>query len=445
MPIKDGKYKNPNWVDGGPPAVDADELNAISSTLESLDAAGGTGGDGKRYARIVIGTSTNGWTAADCDYLCDGVDDQAEINQAIEALPYMGGEILLLDGTYNINGYVGVLRNSTLRGTNRESTILKRLSTNGYDEITDSILVVSNSSVLADMTIDGNKSIWPESNAGERVSEILAGGGAIISNITIRKAINSAIYYEQITAGVGIIEDCSFSVAKQGIYIDCSGNILISRCYFEVVDTLVYAHGINIRQGAGEETMVSPLSCVITDCTSLAGTGDIILDGTGFSKVQNCNLGTVIFKNSYPNGSVAVERGRHIIMGNTFQPNTYNDNAISFANNVNNCIAIGNTLASGSMRIQIEDNGENNIIYNGASGGQVILTTSGWSANTQTVTAPGVTVSNYVTTGPTPTAFNAAMEAGVYCSGQGNGTLTFTCTKTPSGSITYTYTAQEVL
>ena len=191
--------------------------------------------------------------------------------------------------------------------------------------------------------------------------------------------------------------------------------------------------------------MGSPLSCVITDCTSLAGTGDIILDGTGFSKVQNCNLGTVIFKNSYPNGSVAVERGRHIIMGNTFQPNTYDDNAISFANNVNNCIAIGNTLASGSMGIQIEDNGENNIIYNGASGGQVILTTSGWSANTQTVTAPGVTVSNYVTTGPAPTAFNAAMEAGVYCSGQGNGTLTFTCTKTPSGSITYNYTAQEVL
>jgi hypothetical protein len=69
MPIKDGKYKNPNWVNGGPPAIDADELNAISSTLESLDAAGGTGGDGKRYARIVIGTSTNGWTAADCDYL----------------------------------------------------------------------------------------------------------------------------------------------------------------------------------------------------------------------------------------------------------------------------------------------------------------------------------------------------------------------------------------
>ena len=101
----------------------------------------------------------------------------------------------------------------------------------------------------------------------------------------------------------------------------------------------------------------------------------------------------------------------------------------------------GNQFPNGD----VVDDGTNNIIFNGTSGGQVILTTSGWSANTQTVTAPGVTVSNYVTTGPTPTAFNAAMEAGVYCSGQGNGTLTFTCTKTPSGSITYTYTAQEVL
>ena len=42
MPIKDGKYKNPNWVNGGPPAIDADELNAISDTLENLDKNPGT-------------------------------------------------------------------------------------------------------------------------------------------------------------------------------------------------------------------------------------------------------------------------------------------------------------------------------------------------------------------------------------------------------------------
>lgn len=45
---------------------------------------------GKRTARFSIGTSTNGWTANDCDYLCDGTDDQVEINAAIQALPSGG-------------------------------------------------------------------------------------------------------------------------------------------------------------------------------------------------------------------------------------------------------------------------------------------------------------------------------------------------------------------
>lgn len=104
MPIQNGKYVNPGWLDNGPPAIDDAELNAISDTLEKLDAGGGTGGGGgKRYARFVIGTSTNGWTAADCDYLCDGTADDVEIQAAINALPATGGEIVILDGTYNIS------------------------------------------------------------------------------------------------------------------------------------------------------------------------------------------------------------------------------------------------------------------------------------------------------------------------------------------------------
>lgn len=37
MPIVSGKYKNPGWVNGQQPAINADELNAISDTLEKLD------------------------------------------------------------------------------------------------------------------------------------------------------------------------------------------------------------------------------------------------------------------------------------------------------------------------------------------------------------------------------------------------------------------------
>lgn len=42
MPIVNGVYKNPNWVDDGLPAIDAAELNAISQTLEDLDEKNNT-------------------------------------------------------------------------------------------------------------------------------------------------------------------------------------------------------------------------------------------------------------------------------------------------------------------------------------------------------------------------------------------------------------------
>ena len=71
----------------------------------------------KKAARFVVGTSAAGWTAADCDYLCDGTDDQTEINAAITALPATGGEILILDGTYNITAKIDITKNNvSIRG-----------------------------------------------------------------------------------------------------------------------------------------------------------------------------------------------------------------------------------------------------------------------------------------------------------------------------------------
>lgn len=72
-----------------------------------------------RPARFVVGTTAAGWTTADCDYLCDGTEDQEEINAAIAALPSAGGEVVLLDGTYYVRNGGPVLVNRdrvTLRG-----------------------------------------------------------------------------------------------------------------------------------------------------------------------------------------------------------------------------------------------------------------------------------------------------------------------------------------
>src|SRR5690606_21830940 len=80
-----------------------------------------------KTARFVIGTSTSGWTEKDCDYLCDGTNDQVEINNAINALPASGGEIVILDGTYNITARINVNKNNvSIRGSGN-ATILKRM------------------------------------------------------------------------------------------------------------------------------------------------------------------------------------------------------------------------------------------------------------------------------------------------------------------------------
>lgn len=80
----------------------------------------------RRVSRWIVGTSTNGWSVYDCDLLCDGVSDEAEINAAINASSDSGGEVLILDGTYNIGVPIGINKsNITIRG-NGANTILVR-------------------------------------------------------------------------------------------------------------------------------------------------------------------------------------------------------------------------------------------------------------------------------------------------------------------------------
>lgn len=107
MPLVNGRYVSPTWLNNAPPAIDQTELQAITDTLAGLDSGSG-GGPGKRYVNFVIGTSTNGWTTDDCDYLCDGIADNVEIQQAINDLSQSGGEIKFLSGTYNILATINI-------------------------------------------------------------------------------------------------------------------------------------------------------------------------------------------------------------------------------------------------------------------------------------------------------------------------------------------------
>ena len=118
---------------------------------------------GKKVTRFVVGTSTAGWTAADCDYLCDGTADDVEINAAITALPAAGGEIVILDGTYNITANIDITKNNvSIRGSGN-ATILKRM----FDSPAKQgviMLTARGGCKIANLQIDGNKASYTNSN-----------------------------------------------------------------------------------------------------------------------------------------------------------------------------------------------------------------------------------------------------------------------------------------
>lgn len=70
-----------------------------------------------RTATIVVAASNSSLQSrAQADYVCDGVNDQVEIQAALDALPATGGEVKLLEGTYNVEDTVWLNSNQTLKG-----------------------------------------------------------------------------------------------------------------------------------------------------------------------------------------------------------------------------------------------------------------------------------------------------------------------------------------
>ena len=66
----------------------------------------------------------------------------------------------------------------------------------------------------------------------------------------------------------------------------------------------------------------------------------------------------------------------------------------------------------------------------------VPLPADGWSDNAQTVSVAGVTENDTVIISPAPASKSAYGEAGVYCSAQTEGSLTFACESVPTEGLT---------
>lgn len=308
-----------------------------ANTVGAVDAPAS---GGKRTCRFVVGTSTAGWTDADCDYLCDGTDDQVEINSALQALPDGGGEIVILDGTYNIGAEINLYKNNiTIRGCG-SSTILDRkwFVDRGNARYDNGIFNTNrrNNIKICNLFFQGHYSEQSDDNDSAIVIDSS-------NNILIKNCL-----FDDYNAGVQTMfqSDAVTNVLIESNWFLKSG---LNDIHLDSCDGVIIRSNIIVR-----DTLGGGFSIDVTDCKNFIINGNIVVnrdiaisvDHSGYGVVSN-NLirdfdryGVVV---NNPNGAFNVIIGNTVYRGSGSQSDYDSSNrTIYIENNAHDNLIIGN-------------------------------------------------------------------------------------------------------
>lgn len=172
------------------------------------------------------------------------------------------------------------------------------------------------------------------------------------------------------------------------------------------------------------------------------GSRSIAIGGTGqISSIYSTSLGT----NADPAGNFSVSLGdsSNSIGGGTIAIGYAAKTSAAGAIQLNTSVATATNSDANTVKIA---NANGNFEMMSADGtvptarltkvnSIITLTAAGWSSNTQTVNVTGMTVTGVVFVSPDPTDQADYTSAGILCTAQAAGTLTFTCDSVPSGDI----------
>ena len=238
---------------------------------------GEKGDRGAGPCRVVVGTTESGWTAEDCDYLCDGESDQQEINAAIQQVleeSSTGGQVLLLDGTYNISERITI-------SPGKKTLILSGSGPN-CTRIVSTVPKQNQGSY--------NKGSQAQQTECEASCAILVSLDSSFSNPDFAPTVqNMSLMTEVTSCGIaftqwstysgGQVRDCSFEGFNNGVFT-ANHRCQIEQCYFSC--PLV---GVQLYGGARYEKI---LHCNFSEC----GCGVHVSGFSDHSLVQGCNFDT---------------------------------------------------------------------------------------------------------------------------------------------------------
>ena len=328
-------------------------VNAVNDAFESVS--------GKRTCRFVVGTSTAGWTQADCDFLCDGTDDQEEINAAINAIPeHGGGEVVLLDGTYHLSGAVLVHKfNVSLRGCGMGTKLLRETA----DGLGDKKIIIS---LYVDCSLS-NLMYSTQNLTKEGSYDIYGYDCRYIENIKFEGSFEGCLIC--LDGGYNVrVSNCIFmysSLTGNSIRIKKGvSSILIENNVFNVA---YGSYVIETEQGCDAQFIIrnntgseNHPSCGFIKLDYMNPNGGNIIEGNCIDKLEVLN--STNLQSSAKDASCG-----NIISGNIFWQHNYNEMfwpLIILGENANNYLVTGNMLLrrTGYAGDLIQDHGTNNII-----------------------------------------------------------------------------------
>jgi len=269
MTIKKVQIIPPNYTDIIHPETDSSVvLMGSGKTLQTVS---------NRSQRFVIGISTAGWTLDDCDYLCDGVDDQVEINNAITALPVNGGEIVILDGTYNITAKIDVNKDYVRIKGNGNATKLIR---NWNSSSSEGIVAINSANYckIENLYIDGKNIIYSSNNnSGIRIFQ---GDNNIIRYNTI---LNSMYNLSLSTSKYNFINSNICRDGEIGIYLYSSDrNMIINNTSIRgngsPEDYIPLRYTILLQGALNNYNFISSNNCIGKDVSVAGGIGNTVIN-----------------------------------------------------------------------------------------------------------------------------------------------------------------------
>ncbi len=315
------------------PQGPAGPTGATGST-GSTGAKGDKGERGANATIVVAASDSSTKSKAAADYTCSSSGAQSTINTAISALPSGGGKVLLLEGTYKINGSININKdNVTLEGMGWSTVIIRTTSTTIVPiEITKSNAIIQN------LKVNGNKSSYSISDYPIAIDiqgysptitgcEICGYGFGIVTNKSETGSIITNNYIHDFTGN--------------GIQCSNNGKIVISD---------------NVIQGC--------------DSRAISDVRDSSITGNYVSSEQDC---ISVFDDNTITGNYCVSDSgccieaysRNIIVGNRCSGTNSAGYSIQLVNSVGYCTVVGNVI-KGDVLYSASSTGKSNQIANNA-------------------------------------------------------------------------------